>query len=115
MVGGGWEITSQEAHTLSLPHRKVEATRSVMTNKGQQLVATYFFTDGEFATRNILEFQGSQLLKRFQREVPIGALVRVIVPVQRTQADAEKLSDEFAQATVPSVLAALRSVHLEAR
>jgi EpsI family protein len=115
MVGGGWEITSQEAHTLALPGRKVEATRSVMTNKGQQLVATYFFTDGEFSTRNILEFQGSQLLKRFQREVPIGALVRVIVPVQRTQADAEKLSDEFAQATVPSVLAALHSVHLETK
>jgi EpsI family protein len=115
MVGGGWEITSQEAHTLALPDRKVDAVRSVMTNKGQQLVATYFFTDGQFSTRNILEFQGSQILKRFQREVPIGALVRVIVPVQRTQTDAEKLSDEFARATVPSVLAALRSVHLEAR
>jgi EpsI family protein len=115
MVGGGWEITSQEVHTLALPDRKVEATRSVMTSKGLRLVATYFFTDGEFSTRNVLEFQGSQILKRFQREVPIGALVRVIVPVQSTQADAEKLSDEFAQATVPSVLTALRSVHLEAR
>lgn len=115
MVGGGWEITSQQVHTVALPGRTVEAVRATMVSEGHQILATYFFTDGEDSTSSLVRFQGTQLLKRFRSQVPVGALVRIIVPVRTSVEDAGKLSDEFAAATVPPVLATLRSVHLETR
>lgn len=115
MTGGGWELASQRQCRLDLPDGPVTATRSVMIRDGSQLVATYFFTDGRFSTPNLVRFQGAQLLKRLQAEVPLGALVRILVPAGSNVAAAEKLSDEFARETVPPVMKALREARLVVR
>ncbi len=115
MTGGGWEITSQEPYRLKLPDRSVDAVRAKMVKDGQQLLVTYCFTDGEYATRSLPRFQWMQLVKRFGTRLPIGALVRVIAPVRGSVKEAEAVSDAFAAATLPAVFGSLRATHLEAR
>jgi len=83
-----------------------------MMRQGHQLLVTYFFTDGEYATPSLLRFQGVQLLKRFEARVPLGALVRVSVPVRTNVKEAAALSDDFARTAVPPVLAKLRQARL---
>lgn len=115
MTGGGWELASQRQCRLDLPGGPVTATRSVMIRDRARVMATYFFTDGRFSTPNLVRFQGAQLVRRLQAEVPLGALVRILVPTGDDLAAAEKLSDDFAVATVPHVLERLRDARLEVR
>lgn len=113
MSGGGWEILSQRYLDLPLPGRKVHAVRQLMTRGGQRLLMTYFFTDGDYCSPSLAQFQTIQLIKRLKARVPIGALVRTIVSVGSDQAAAEKLCDDFAVATVPSILDTVRATRLE--
>lgn len=115
MSAGGWELLSQQPYNLNIGDRKITANRSIFSQKGQRMVATYYFTDGSFTTPKLVQFQMVQLLKRFQAGVPLGALVRILVPVTRDQAHAERLSDEFAAATLPTVMQSLRSTKLQVR
>ncbi len=115
MEGKGLETLWTRACHLRLPEREIEATRSLMTQDNHQLLVTYFFTDGVYTTRDLLQFQCVQMLKRFRSQIPLGALVRILVPVERDQAAAEKLCDEFALATVPGVMRSLRQACLQVR
>jgi EpsI family protein len=111
MPSDGLEIISQEACDLPLSGQKISANRMLMGNsKGEGLLVTYFFTDGDLVTGNLVKFQGNQLLKRFRSQIPLGALIRIIVPVEGSPAKAAQLSDRFAQATAPAVMERLRQV-----
>jgi EpsI family protein len=112
MAGGGWELSSQRVYTLQLPGGPVPATRAVMVRNGARVVATYFFTDGRFSTPNLMRFQGEQLLRRLKGEAPLGALVRILVPCGEKVSAAERLSDDFAAATIPKVMASVRNARL---
>lgn len=113
MAGGGWEVMSRRECSLPLADGPVPATRALMLRNGSQLLVTYFFTDGRYSTPNLMKFQGMQLVRRLQARVPLGALVRIIVPVGKDPLAAEKLADEFAQSTVPPVLKSLREARLQ--
>ena len=113
MTGGGWELMSQRECSLPLPDGPVPATRALMLRQGAQIMVTYFFTDGRYSTPSLMKFQGMQLVRRLQAQVPLGALVRIIVPVGKHPEEAEKLADEFAQSTVPPVLKSLREARLQ--
>lgn len=115
MSGGGWELLAQQEQSLALGSVKVPVTRSVMVKEGKHLLATYFFTDGSFATTSLVRFQANQLVTRIQGGLPMGALIRILVPVNRNGPAAEKLSDELARATVPQLMQQLRRVRAEAR
>jgi EpsI family protein len=115
MTGGGWELVSQRPCRLTLPEGEVPATRAVMLRQGARIVVTYFFTDGRYSTPNLVRFQGTQLVKRLQAQVPLGALVRVLVPVSKDVTAAEKLSDDFARDVIPPVMKSLREAKLETR
>lgn len=113
MSGGGWEVVSQRYLDLPLPDRKIHAVRQLMTREGHRVTMTYFFTDGEFCSASLAQFQTVQLMKRLKANVPLGALVRTIVPADGELAEADKLSDEFAQATLPGLLNTLQTTRLE--
>lgn len=115
MSAGGWELLSQQPHDLKIGERKVTANRSIFSQKGQRMVATYYFTDGSYTTPKLVQFQMVQLLKRFQAGVPLGALVRILVPVTSDQGAAERLSDQFAAATLPTVMQSLKSTRLQVK
>lgn len=115
MTAGGWELLEQRPYALPVGEQSVSATRAVFSQKRQRLIATYYFTDGSYCTRNLVQFQMVQLVKRFQAGVPLGALVRILVPVVEDQASAEKLSDEFAAAMLPTVMKSLNSTRLQLR
>ena len=113
MSGGGWEVVSQRYIDLPLPGRKVHAVRQVMTHEGQRVAMTYFFTDGDFCSPSLAQFQTVQLVKRLKATVPLGALVRTIVPIKGDSADSDSLSDEFAAATIPGILTTIQTTRLE--
>lgn len=115
MVGGGWDVVSQHQVSIPLPAGDVPAVRSVMMREGSQMIATYFFTDGDFSTSSVVKLQWRNLTKRMRARLPLGALVRIIVPVTRDRQSSERLSDDFAKAALPAVLAALHDAGNGAR
>jgi EpsI family protein len=115
MAGGGWETLWQKDTSIAIRGKAIPATQALMEKDGQHLLATYFFTNGEYCTRNLLQFQSVQFFKRFGSEIPVGALVRIIVPVRADEASAVRLSDEFAAAVLPPTLNGLHQMHLHDR
>ena len=126
MVGGDYETLTQEPAALQLPDgRQIPAARSLMEghdtkhHRDFRVVVTYFFSDGDFCTPSLVRFQVAQFFARFGSTVPMGATVRIMALVRGNDdaavRDANKLSDAFAQATVPGVLAALRQARLNPR
>jgi EpsI family protein len=113
MSGGGWEILSQRYLDLPIPGRKVHAVRQLMTRQGKRAYMTYFFTDGDFCSPSLAQFQTVQLLKRLKARIPMGALVRTILPVGDDLAAADELSNAFAAATIPEVLNTVQNARLE--
>ncbi len=105
----GWETIARRRHVLQLGARKVTAVRMRVLQEGREMLVTYFFTDGEYSTDALSRFQVVQLMKRLRLQVPLGALVRVIVPVGSDAAAAERTADEFSTATLPRVLDSLRT------
>ena len=114
MTSEGWETTEETPHTIHLPGQSFNATRSVMFKDGYQLLTTYTFTDGDYSVGTLSRFQVMQLMKRLRSQIPIGALVRVIVEVNGDPRAAEKIADEYLQTNLPSIMAGLRGAHLGA-
>jgi EpsI family protein len=115
LAGGGWETVSQQSGVITVAGRKIQTNRLVMTQNNQSVVLTYFFTDGEYCSPSLTSFQTVQMVKRFRSVVPMGALVRIIVPIRSTEERADALSDQFAGATLPAVLDSVRHAQLVVR
>lgn len=116
MAGGGWETLSRGEAKLEAGAEPVLAVQTLMARGNAQLLATYYFTDGEFSTRSLVQYQGLQMLKRFRSEPPLGALVRITVPVGEGGPDAaRKTTEEFARTVLPGVMQTLRSVRREGK
>lgn len=116
-LASDWEILLEEPDTISLPDgMRIPVTRIVMQYNNIQKMVTYFFTDGAYNTPSLINFQVVQQLKHFKSTIPLGALVRIIVPARGADdADAKNLSNVFFRATVPGVMAALRQERLHPR
>jgi EpsI family protein len=113
MAGGGWDVLTQHGSTLTVSDRRIPAIRMLLSKDGHQMLVTYFFTDGEYYSSNLIQFQCAQLLKRIEARVPLGALVRITVPVATSEADAATIAGDFTQATLPAAMAALRQARLD--
>jgi EpsI family protein len=111
MAGGGWNTISEKDLQIPIGSEGVEATRAVMESEGHRILVTYFFTDGALSLRSLPAFQFQQFLQRLRGRPTSGALVRVLVPIASDRARAERLSDEFASAALPSVLQKMRKAH----
>lgn len=115
LTGGGWETLSQKDILLRLQDgSEVPAVRSWLSRDGKQMTATYFFTDGDFSTRSLPQFQVEQIGKRFRSSISIGALVRIIAPMQASPQETETLSDDFARHLLPTILDRMKQVQHEA-
>ncbi len=114
MTSEGWETTEAQALPIDIPGQRVDATSSVMFKNGLSVIALYTFTDGDYSTGSLSRFQMVQLFRRFRAKVPIGALVRIVVPIKGDRAAATKLAEEFAAANLPAVLSSLRNAHVGA-
>jgi EpsI family protein len=108
LTGGGWETLDTADHVVRVGGKEIPAIRSVMGDKGREMLVIYFFTDGEFSTRSLIRYQAAQMLKRARSEAPMGALVRIIVPVRADREDAGKTSRDFARAMLPDILDDIR-------
>ncbi len=109
MPGSGWEILTQEIIRLPVGQETVPANSTLLRGtNGENRLLTFFFTDGRFSTNSISRFQANQLLARFQRRRPVGALVRILTPAPANEAEAEALTADFAKTTLPPLLKAIR-------
>jgi EpsI family protein len=114
MVGGGWEMLSQSNSEMKVRGATIPITRATISKEGNNLQATYFYTDGEFSTNSPLAFSWAQLTRRFRSQAPIGAMVRIIVPLEEEEAASIRLAESLAQATLPQVLQALQDARATA-
>jgi EpsI family protein len=108
MSGAGWEWLAQRHCALELPGGRLPVTRALLIKDGERLLITYCFTDGAHVSANLIRFQFSELLERLQSRTPVGALVRVLVPVAGDAAAAERTSDDLLRAALPAILERLR-------
>ena len=110
--GDGWEPLDSSSRTLSISGRSVTMTSLRMIRDGQCLLVSYFFSDGDYCTTDLLELQMRQFWSRMrggENEGSLVALIRVVVPCKANdQRAAGILTDDFAQATFPIILARLR-------
>lgn len=103
LAGGGWETLMQRDVMIKIGGKQVPAVRALMLRDNKQVVATYFFTDGEYCTRSLLQFQGAQIVKRLRSRGSLGALIRIMAPVSGTASEAEELTNDFAETTLPDL------------
>jgi len=115
LAGGGWETVRQGTAKYVLAGREVEAQQEIIVKDGHGMLVTYFFTDGNFCTRSLPRYQWLQLVKRLKGGFPLGALVRIRVPVTSHGPEAVNTTEEFAKAVVPPVIEALRQAGAAAR
>jgi EpsI family protein len=115
LVGCGWERLVEDSRDLSISSEKLRVTRSLMVLGSRKLMLTYFFTDGEYSSPQLVTFQAMQLWKRMLPHPPVQALVRITVPVTTTLADAEQRTDEFATEALPPILQRLRDARQNLR
>jgi EpsI family protein len=115
LAGGGWEVVSKQKVRLDLGTQVVPAQQDMLVKDQVGMLVTYFFTDGSFCTESLPRYQWLQLGKRLRGSFPLGALVRIRVPVTRDPAAMTSNTEQFAQAVVPPVLRALREAGASAR
>src|SRR5262249_52316578 len=101
LAGGGWETLWQKEDEIALGERSIPVQQALMSKNGARMLVTYFFTNGEYCSRNLMAFQGVQFLGRLRSRVPEGALVRLTVPLYGPEEQAKALTQEFAQAMLP--------------
>jgi EpsI family protein len=110
MAGDGWETVAEMEDALEVGGQRIPVRRVMQTKEGRWELSTYFYTDGETSTANLLGFQSRQLFTRLRGGLPVGALVRILVPVSKDGVAAQRLTSELAQATLPQLLQRLRFV-----
>lgn len=110
MAGDGWETVAEMEDALEVGGKRIPVRRVMQTKEGRWELSTYFYTDGETSTANLLGFQGRQLLTRLRGGLPMGALVRILVPISKDGMAAQRLTDDLAEATLPALLLRLKSV-----
>ena len=108
MAGSGWQTITKNDVPLLIDGMPITATRLLMENQDKSIIVTYFFTNGYHSHQSLVRFQMEQYLDRIRGKVPLGALVRIIIPVQKTRSDAEILSNEFSKTVLPGLMAQLR-------
>jgi len=108
MVGGGWERVSIADANLQVGTLKIPAVHTIMVKGNQELMVTYFFTNGELFTCDLVRFQGMQMLHRLQGKSSLGALVRIAVPVTKGRGVARALINEFASTNLASLIEAIK-------
>jgi EpsI family protein len=111
LAGGGWERMSERVHGVEVPDGTVATNRALLFQGRDQLLVTYFFTDGRYSTPHLAAFQAHSLFQRLRLRAPMHALIRVAVPVTGNAREAERLTDEFARSAFPAVLQRLREAH----
>lgn len=109
MTGGGWQTILQRHVRIILPDRSVPAIETVFSQGDGYLLTTYFFTDGDYCTDGLMQFQWRQLIGRLRGQPTFGALVRISVPMAGDQRAAEHRTQDFARAVLPTVLNTLRT------
>lgn len=108
MVGGGWEKVSVNDADLQVGNLKIPIVNTIMIKGNQELMVAYFFTDGDVFTRDLVRFQGIQMLHRLQGKSSLGALVRIAVPVTKGRDAARSLISEFANVNFLRLIDAIR-------
>jgi EpsI family protein len=105
--GDGWEVVAEETVTLPVAGHEVQAVRARISKGSEELLATYFFTDGTLCTPSLMRFQTMQMVRRLGTHPPLGALVRILTPVRGSRDAAASLTDELAKAVLPATLSTL--------
>ena len=83
LLGGGWNITDKSRLRFR-PRgggRPITVNRFLLTREGRQAVVLYYYLEGRRSTASWVVHQAYLAWDRARGERPVGALVRLAVPV----------------------------------
>lgn len=109
LAGGGWDTIAQHDSYLMLKGKRIRTVRSLLMHEKNQVVAVYFYTDGDATMTSLVEFQLHQMRRRMLAKGSLGALVRFLAPVNTTPEEAHQRIQEFAEETLPVILTRMQA------
>jgi EpsI family protein len=107
LPGSGWEPLASRAATVATAAGAVTANRYLLQNGRQHALVLYWYQGRGRVAWNEYGVKWDLLRDAALRRRSDEALVRIVVPVQDTEADAARLAREIAAAIVPAVARAL--------
>jgi EpsI family protein len=105
LLGGGWNITSKSRLEFRpTGGRPVPLNRFVLNREGREAVVLYYYVEDHRATTSWVTHQAYLAWDRLRRGRPVGALVRLTVPVISTAEDATQRGIGLLKALHPSLV-----------
>lgn len=103
LLSEGWNVTQRDTVIVPVGSRSLLFNKMVLERHGQTLVAMYAFLYGNRHTPSWAKHQWRLMMGRITRRQDMGALVRLIVPVIHSEAQAMQTGREFLSTFYPYV------------
>lgn len=107
LPGAGWEPLASRPETLTIAVGTVTVNRYLLQKGQQRALVLYWYQGRGRVAWNEYRVKWNLLRDAALRRRSDEALVRIVVPVTTTEADAAALATRVARSMVPSVVAAL--------
>jgi len=104
LLGNGWNIVSKERASSALGGREVTMNRFRIQKDANRAVIFYGYVEGGRVTPSWVKHQFYLAGDRARGRLPMGALVRVTVPVAGDEAAADRVGLGFMQGVLPGVM-----------
>jgi EpsI family protein len=109
LLGGGWNIIAKQRARLALRGRPVVVNRFLIQKENRRAVVIYAYAQGERVTPSWVKHQLYLAGDRARGGLAMGALVRVILPVQGSEAATDEAGLRFMATALPSVIRSLEA------
>lgn len=109
LPGGGWEPLTSGVAIISSPRGPVEVNRYLIGNGPAKALVLYWYQGRGRIAANEYQVKWELLKDQALRGRSDEALVRVIVPVEKSEEEAFQLATQVASTLVPAVATALPS------
>ncbi len=107
LPGAGWEVLTTRTMRVATAGGPVTVNRALLQNEGQRALVLYWYQGRGRVTANEYAVKWNLLRDAALRRRTEEALVRVIVPVDGSEARAEQVAVRAALTAVPAVARAL--------
>lgn len=109
LPGAGWEALSSTEERIATPAGELPVNRYLLQNGAQRALVLYWYQGRSRMSANEYRVKWNLLRDQALRGRSDEALVRVIVPVERSEAEAYRQAVRVARSLAPSVTRALPS------
>jgi len=106
-LGGGWNIIAKGKILIDKQGKfsrgGLEMNRLLLQKGEQKTLVLYSFLSPGSNTASWATFQAKFLLARLSGKRPSGALLRLVLPIQKNAKEAEAIAERFLQSCYPAI------------